>query len=283
MRLVIDSNQLQSNKLKTFLSKSSKNRAILPDFTAMEAYKGDTLNSIFKSMSVLSDFPEQVTILKGSAKICNMNGRTKGLARRLIDDIQTNDFIQFVPKLRQAETGHKYYREELIKLGRYASEHLNTMLDDARQMGKVFEILGNEYSKEERAILREQKAYTSAMVDRLARTIFFIAKTVFNSSSATRKTPRYNELSNTFIFRFTLSCYVMAITRSAQGGVLNIRPEKLRNDLVDMILVAYGTYFDGIMSNDKNVNLMFTETCLLLKGLFDAEVPSMERLLRKHP
>lgn len=57
-----------------------------------------------------------------------------------------------------------------------------------------------------------------------------------------------------------------------------MRPDRLRNDLVDMILVAYGTYFDGIMSDDENVNIMFTETCLILAGLFKAEIPALNRL-----
>jgi hypothetical protein len=47
-----------------------------------------------------------------------------------------------------------------------------------------------------------------------------------------------------------------------------------------MMLVAYGTYFDGLMSADKNVNYMFQETGLLLSALLDAEIPSLAVLER---
>ena len=47
-----------------------------------------------------------------------------------------------------------------------------------------------------------------------------------------------------------------------------------------MMIVAYGTYFDDVMSADKNVNYMFQETGLLLSTLLDAEVPSLAMLQR---
>ena len=277
MHLIIDSNQLQHPNLRDFLT-NPKNRAILTDFSAMEAYKGDTLNSIFKSMSVVSVFPSQVVILKGSAKICGMSGRQKGLQRRLIDKAQTSEFPKFARDLRKAELGDIYLRQQLLDLGKSANEHLDKMLIDAEQMREAFTILGNEYTKEERATLREQRVYTPSMVERLARTLLQITGQIFKNAPIVRKTPSSQELPNTLIFRFSLACYVMAITRSARGGMRNMRPDRLRNDLVDMILVAYGTYFDGIMSDDENVNIMFTETCLILAGLFKAEIPALNRL-----
>ncbi len=68
MRLIIDSNQLQSEALRAYLAKSKSNFAVLTDYASMEAYKGDTLVSIYKSMATLCDFPTQVIVLKGTRK-----------------------------------------------------------------------------------------------------------------------------------------------------------------------------------------------------------------------
>jgi hypothetical protein len=57
MRLVIDSNRLQSEELRMHLAQSSQRLAILTDFAAMEVYKGNTLSSIYKSMGVVAEFP----------------------------------------------------------------------------------------------------------------------------------------------------------------------------------------------------------------------------------
>ena len=281
MQLVVDSNQLQSQALREFLRRSTSNRAVLPDFAAMEAYKGDTLSSIFKSMAIVSEFPAQVVVLKGSARVCGMSGRRKGLQRRLIDESQTSGFPEYARALHLARAGDASLQRQVLALGQSADEHFGKMLKDAQDMREVFEVLGKVYTKEERSILREQRSYTPAMTDKLVTTLIEIAGMIFRDSALVRRTPSYSELPNTFIFRVALACYVMAITRAAHGGVRDVRPEKLRNDLVDMMFVAYGTFFDGILSDDKGMNRMFTEACLLLSGAFDAEVPAMGRLLRE--
>jgi hypothetical protein len=43
VRKIVDSNVLQSPVLRAYLSKSANNFAVLTDYAAMEAYKGDTL------------------------------------------------------------------------------------------------------------------------------------------------------------------------------------------------------------------------------------------------
>lgn len=281
MRLVIDSNQLQSDQLGDFLRKSPSNRAVLTDFVAMEAYKGDSLNSIFKSMAIVSEYPNQVLILKGSRKVSGMPGRRKGLQRRLIDEKQTNGFPSFVRALRLAQTGNVHVQQQILDHGRSADEHFSKMLAEAEAMRPIFNALGKEYSKDERAILRDRNSYTPKMADKLVKKLLELAGYIFRDSPFIHRRPSYEELPNTYFFRVTLACYLMAITRAAHGGVSSIRPDRLRNDLVDMTFVAYGTYFDGILSEDEDLNNMFSEVCLLLSGLFDAEVPSMERLLRK--
>lgn len=55
----------------------------------------------------------------------------------------------------------------------------------------------------------------------------------------------------------------------------NFPDNKLRNDMVDMAIVAYATYFDGLLSDDKIVNLMFDEVRTRLLAMFDAEIPSL--------
>jgi hypothetical protein len=47
MQKIVDSNFLQSDALRAYLSASTDNYAVLTDFAAMEAYKGDTLAWIY--------------------------------------------------------------------------------------------------------------------------------------------------------------------------------------------------------------------------------------------
>lgn len=53
LRVVIDSNRLQSDDLRAFLQVSPNNFAVLTDYAWIEAYKGNSLVSIQKSMGVV--------------------------------------------------------------------------------------------------------------------------------------------------------------------------------------------------------------------------------------
>jgi hypothetical protein len=104
-RKVIDSNALQTPELRTYLARSSANFAVLNDYTAMEAYKGNTLVSIFRSMEILAEFPRQVIILKPTGKICGLRGRSDGLQRRMVDERQTRELPVFCRHLHTARSG----------------------------------------------------------------------------------------------------------------------------------------------------------------------------------
>ena len=62
-RKVVDTNVLQAPSLRDYLAKSAANFAVLTDYAAMESYKGKTLNSIFRRMAILAEFPKQVIVI----------------------------------------------------------------------------------------------------------------------------------------------------------------------------------------------------------------------------
>jgi hypothetical protein len=107
MRKIVDSNYLQSPKLREYLSQTRKNRAVVIDYAAMEALKGDTLASIFKSMEILAEFPHQVDVLKSTRSVSHLKGRRCGMTRRMIDKDQTTGFAGWLQGLARAKTGDK--------------------------------------------------------------------------------------------------------------------------------------------------------------------------------
>src|ERR1041385_1784289 len=96
MRKIVDSNYMQSPKLRAYLAESRKNIAVVTDYAAMEAFKGNTLVSIFRSMEVLSEFPQQVLVLKSTGSINTLKGRRCGMTRRMIDKDQTKGFTEWL-------------------------------------------------------------------------------------------------------------------------------------------------------------------------------------------
>lgn len=275
MRLVIDSNELQTHKLRRFLERSDKNMAVVADFTAIEAYKGDPLKSVFKSMSVLSDFPSQVLVLKQSTLLVGLSGRAKGLQKRLVDETQTKLFTTYVKNLRLAEAGDVYLQNKIRDHGQYSNQHLSLMLNLVPEMRDAIGVLGKALTKEERRSLRSGDEYTTGLIDKIVSTVLDMVSMMFNESPFVSRRPSYDLVANTFVFRVVFATYLMLLRKYSAGGIEQVSPEKLRNDFVDMMFVAYGSYFDGVMSSDKNLVGVFRETCRLLFALFDAEIPSL--------
>lgn len=79
--------------------------------------------------------------------------------------------------------------------------------------------------------------------------------------------PSGNEMPNTFIFRFALCSVILVLRWVEGGGQLQTKPERVRNDMVDVNFAAYGTYFDGIMTNDRKMLSIFDEASFVLKEI----------------
>lgn len=273
MKLVVDSNQLQSDTLRAYLSKSKSNFAVLTDYAAMEAHKGNTLASIYKSMAILSDFPDQVIVLKSTRIVSGLRGRRAGLQRRLIDEVQTKGFPIYISHLRQAQRGDHRLEQQLLDLGIEATSHLDRMLADAQTTGSTIDDTAKLYSREERTAIRLGNHYPPSLVDKTINNVMHIAGHAFREHPNVRSLPTYAELPNTYIFRVALCTYLLALEWGANGGARNVAPAKLRNDFVDMNFAAYGTYFDGLLSADAKVQRIHAEARVWLRALFDCELP----------
>lgn len=284
MHLVIDSNQLQNDRLRRFLQQSKHNRAVLTDFLGIEAYNGD-VKGYFKWLEVLAEYPDQVLVLKGSASNMKQSGRPSGLLRRLIDDGTTENFRRHLSVARAATQGDAEALRKVSELRVFATDHLAKMEAEAAGIRASMDQLGSIYSSEERAVIRERGRYPQELVEKLTENLFSIAVLMLGPSARQRSFDR--DIKNTLAFRGALAMYVMTLHRTASGSVASMRPSRLRNDLVDMMFVAYGTFFDGVLSADTRVNDMYQEVTLLLFGLYDAHIAEgfdpLSSLKLEHP
>lgn len=273
MKLIVDSNQLQSEALRRYLAEKKSNVAVLTDYAAMEAYKGDTLASIYKSMTVLAEYPEQVQVLKSTLVVCGLRGRPAGLQRRLVHEEQSAGFSIYAANLRRAQAGNHRLQAKLLDLGREATSHLNRMRADAERTGKAFANAAKPYTKEERRAIRHGDVYSTEFVKKAIVHIIQVATLAFKEHPRVLTRPRTAELPNTYIFRAALCMHLLMLDWAARGGAEEASPERLRNDIVDVNFAAYATYFDGLMSADAKANRIHSEARLWLTAVFGVELP----------
>jgi hypothetical protein len=253
VRKIIDSNSLRSTQLIHFLQSSPKNIAVLSDYAAMEAYSGQSLSGIYRSMEVVSQFPNQVEVLKGTAAICGLRGRSSGLRSRMVDKKQTKDFAQYVRSLRQAQQGDTSCQLQLLDFSREANAHLAKMLSDADTLGVSLFNLAKSYSKEDRRCIREGEPYSESLIKRMVTETVKMAAQNLAEHPNVRRWPSLKEVANTFVFRYCLCGHLLAMDWVGSGGAKDATANTLRNDLVDANFAAYGTFFDGVMTNDNKL------------------------------
>lgn len=264
MRKVIDSNYLQSPALRDYLSASNDNFAVLTDYAAMEAYKGDTLKSIYPSMAIVSEFPRQVLILKPTSKVVGLSGREKGLQRRLIDAHQTSGFPKFCADLLAARSGNKALEKSLVRMGKEASEHLEKVMSDAAKLPEAIDGLVKYFTRQELDVIRKGAPLTHELPNKIVKEAMTMAGLMGADHPQSRGLPPLDELPNTFLLRFALSGMVYLVHRIEFGGFGEAKPEKLRNDVVDLSFSAYATYFDGLLTGDRKLVSIYEFTVALL-------------------
>jgi len=267
MQQVIDSNFLQNDLLRTYLAASANNQAVITDYAAMEAHKGDTLKSIYKSMGILCEFPEQILILKSTMVVCGLRGQDADLREPLIDRDQTSGFPAYCRQLRAAQEGDVGLQHDILEHGRVATAQIARVEADVAIMPEVFTDMATVFTKDEISILRHGAPLTDAILDKLMRSTMMLAVNFFKTHPNGGWLPTAKDLPNTFIFRFSLCAYLLHLDWIAKGSQPVIKPEKLRNDMVDLNFATFATYFDDLLSADKKLTRIYLQANYILRQI----------------
>lgn len=268
-RLIIDSNALQSPQLEEYLSQTATNFAVLSDYVAMEAYKGDTFASIFKSMQVLMRFPNQVIVLKSTSEVTRFSAEKAALQEAFIDLEQTSQFSKFCSLLSLAQKGNRDLQAQIAEHGRVATTHMDRLVNDAGALAPVIREIEQNFTRDELSTIRANAPFPEALIDKtLNLTIQMAAETIRLHPNPPTYLRDFDDLFNTFLFRHAVSSIVWSIDWIRRGGADDVKAERMRNDVVDVILAAYGTVFDGLMSTDKKARRIYDETTVILNSIY---------------
>lgn len=267
--MVVDSNYLERQELRDYLFASKSNLAILTDYAAMEAYKSDTLNSIHRRMSLVCEFPTQIIVLIGTQEACSLTGSTTEIANRLVDRGQTKEFPTFCRALALARSGSKTVQRQLIERGREAHAHLERVLSNSEQLAAGIEEIAASYTYLElKAIRRHGVPYPAAVLEKTSHRIMELASQLMRDHPAVTSFPSASEAPDRFLFRVALCGIILAVQWISVGGARLAKPEKLRNDQVDINFAAFATYYDGLLTADARLASICAEAKFWLGEVF---------------
>jgi len=251
--VVIDTNSLASEELHAFLSASKQNRAVLPDYVAMERFKPDNLQALRDGLSVLKPFADQVVILKGTGEISGLNPDEQTFPAAMIDAEQTEAFGEFCQLLDQALDGDEAILGQLRERASWAQAQMAVVLAGSSDFPADLAEFEAFFTATDLTHMRRGGTLTPAMHNKFDNAVGAIAHSVFQKAPVPLTYPSAENWPNHFILRnaFCNGVYMLSFI---QRGIGARRPEKARNDVVDILLATYGTYFNGVMSNDELTN-----------------------------
>lgn len=282
MRIVIDSNRMQSDELQIFLSLSTDNKAVLTEYAAMEAFKGETLKSIQASWSVLRQFPKQVIVLKGTRETAMIAPEAAGIANRMILQSETRGIEQFVRLLDRAAAGDLSIQSQLLQRGKWADAHMANMLNNADKMDISIAEFCDVFTEAELGRIRREDTWTQEMMDKLFDLTTHLTEHSFSQHPDKPRWPKSaKHLVNHFLFRHTLM-YLIYMLRLIQRGAKNRKPSKARNDAIDVVFATYASYFNGFMSMDDEASAIHAISReLLLRAGARVPVDYLEKYVKE--
>jgi hypothetical protein len=279
MRKIVDRNYLQSPELRAYLAETRRNRVVLTDYAAMEAFKDEAFQNIVTATEVIREFPKQVVVLKSTNVISTLKGRRCGFTRRMVDRDQTRGFPEWCEHLERAAAGDDDLQRQITENGREADTHLDRMRDDQQNYATNLHAMAKNFTEPELKTLRKRASISAEMFGKIHSHVLEMAAFLFAGHPHFTELPPARELPYTFIFRYAMAGYLVALRWMSVGGAKNVKPEKIRNDIVDATYAAYATYFQGLLSFDTGANEIYADAKFLI-GLFLATPPPPDHIIR---
>lgn len=269
MRKVIDTNYLQTEALFNYLNESKENIAIITEYTAIEAYKGDNSHTIYKSIETLSKFPQQVVVLKNTIDICGLNLKSSELPEVLIDYEQTINFKLFCDDLQEAKKNPIKYKDALDAHKIAANAQIARIEKDTPKLQRGLKEAEKTYNEVEIKDIR-RKNYTERVYSRMFKNIFITAELLLQTHPNVKVRPDAELLRSHFLFKNALCFHVMLLRWISNGSQTSNKHSKTRNDIIDMNFVTFALYFDGILSDDQKLINIYEESKIAL-DLFNSD------------
>ncbi len=270
MRVVIDTNQLQSEQLRIFLSADVRNLAVLPEHTIIEIFKPGTLDAVYASFEVLSDFPNQIIQLRANRHAADTNVRFPGFANRFISKDNSRGMPRFLGILAQARAGEVDIQSQLDERRRWALEQINKSIAGFGDIAEELAAMRTQFSSADLAALSRNER-----TSREFKYLLFDLTTAIADDLARKRTgrglPNGNSRYNDFNWRYVL-CHLLQLLRVTANGGIRRNPKKVANDHLDNVFATFGTYYNGLMTEDATANATHVVARKILE-ILGARVP----------
>lgn len=259
---VIDSNYLTDPALAKYL-RSPENMVVLCDQVGLELFKAtDPILMICRSFEPLMKSAGQAIVLRRTIDL----QRTPGAGRKYspaMFDVQTSAclaaFYRQVTKYGDTLQTAKEIDEKRVEAITLAANALAT----AEAIVEMFPEFHRHIPQADAEMLRKEGKLSAIVKDSVKAQAAGITRDIHKAMEIPHDLIVSADLMHAYTFRFATTVLVRLLRWFRQGA----RPtnlEKIRNDSFDCGVVTYATYFDGLLTRDKNARITYDEVTALL-------------------
>jgi hypothetical protein len=186
------------------------------------------------------------------------------LQQRLIDKRTTANFPSYCRAFTPAQLKRPGVQKQLLANGEAAADVRNTIEAAVPNFAAVIPFLHKAFAPDERAAIRGRKALSRFIINKIVAESMQTVFTMFSHDPKIRKAPEYDELINSYTFRFAMCATLLASDWAARGGARDAKAATIRNDLIDSHIATCATYFDGFLSDDNKSQWIYRRAADIL-------------------
>ena len=187
--------------------------------------------------------------------ICGLRGRGRGLQARMIDHKQTKAFPNFCVGLKQAAMGDSRYQRAVLKHSAAAQQEVDTISVAVPLVIESRRKLANTFSQAEARTIRTRMELSQTVKVKFVRNVCLLFWMLVRHHPRVKDLPKdFDEGCNLYLFRFALCVHIWLMEWIADGSNDQSNAARVRNDLIDLHVATYGTYFDGLMTCDNKMS-----------------------------
>lgn len=128
------------------------------------------------------------------------------------------------------------------------------LLNEATELSSSFkEIEEVLFDRDEIKKFRKPSLLTPTMMKKIYYLAEKLGNDVYLQHPSHKRTPKSGVNKDCFTFRYGAAVTFLGIRWISRGSRHEVKPERMRNDLIDTTLVAYSTYYDGLFTNDQDM------------------------------
>jgi hypothetical protein len=132
----------------------------------------------------------------------------------------------------------------------------------------------SSYTDGERRTICVGNVLPPSLKEKFVTNILGLAATIYRGHPSVSSSPSdFDDLCNRYIFRLSLNVHIWMMEWIIDGCADGSNVERIRNDLIDLNVATYATYFDGLMTGDAKLFRIHAVARYLLNGIRGKKQP----------